>query len=411
MQFLKSISIYTGISVFTGGISFLLLPVLTKYLSPEDYGILALFTAMASFFTVLIPLGMGYVLNVYVIEKADLYPSYLKSFIKISSIFCVVLTVLVYAITLFYPNIFGLPNYVLFFLPFVSLLVVFFDTSTSYFVFKRNIKNFSFFFIGKFLLEITFVILLVVIVPLSWKGRIVALLISLVVINFVGGYYFLKRGIISSQNINREFTRELIRKGFPLLFMGISIMIINLSDRFFIEKLVGLSETGIYNIASTIAGVLLLVIGASINVVRPHIFNLLKEKKEKITLVKVFVNYSLVLATTAFLLYITTPFIFKYLINDRYFAAIELVHLLIIGLFFWGMYNFFISFLMYYEQNRIIAAISLAGLLVNLTLNYYLIDIYKLDGAAYATLLTYVFISFVTIIILVINYKSKNNVT
>jgi O-antigen/teichoic acid export membrane protein len=410
MQFLKSISIYTGIGVFTGGISFLLLPVLTKYLSPEDYGILALFTGIVSFFSVLIPIGMGYVLNVYVIEKADLYPLYLKSFIKTTFFLCIIITALVYIITLFYSSIFGLPYYVLLALPLFSLLVVYFDTSVSYFIYNRNIKNYSFFFISKFLLEIIFIILLVVIFPFSWKGRIVALLISLIFINLVSGYYFWRKGIISSKKINKNLTNELFKKGFPLVFMGISVMVINLSDRFFIENLVGLSETGIYNIASTIAGILLLVIGASINVVRPNIFNLLKERKEKIVLLKVFVNYSLVLAITSILLYLATPLIFKYLINDRYIAAIELVHLLIIGIFFWGLYNFFVSILMYFELNKIIGVISLVGVAVNLTLNYFLINNYKLIGAAYATLLTYAFIFFVTIIMLFINYKSKYNV-
>ena len=69
MELLKHISGYTLISVITGAISFLLLPILTKHLSPEDYGILSIFNASTRFLAALIPLGMSNLLLVYLIEK------------------------------------------------------------------------------------------------------------------------------------------------------------------------------------------------------------------------------------------------------------------------------------------------------------------------------------------------------
>jgi O-antigen/teichoic acid export membrane protein len=39
----KSVSVFAGVSIITSGISFLFLPILTKYLSQEDYGILSVF--------------------------------------------------------------------------------------------------------------------------------------------------------------------------------------------------------------------------------------------------------------------------------------------------------------------------------------------------------------------------------
>ena len=43
MKVFKSVSVFAAVSIITSGISFLFLPILTKYLSQEDYGILSVF--------------------------------------------------------------------------------------------------------------------------------------------------------------------------------------------------------------------------------------------------------------------------------------------------------------------------------------------------------------------------------
>jgi len=43
MKVFKSVSVFAVVTIISSGISFLLLPILTKYLSKEDYGILSLF--------------------------------------------------------------------------------------------------------------------------------------------------------------------------------------------------------------------------------------------------------------------------------------------------------------------------------------------------------------------------------
>ena len=43
MKVFKPVSVFGCVSIITSGISFLFLPILTKYLSQEDYGILSVF--------------------------------------------------------------------------------------------------------------------------------------------------------------------------------------------------------------------------------------------------------------------------------------------------------------------------------------------------------------------------------
>lgn len=56
---LQNSAIYTIIMVLQKGISFLLLPIYTYFLSPADYGVLGVVSSISSFLSVLISLGVG----------------------------------------------------------------------------------------------------------------------------------------------------------------------------------------------------------------------------------------------------------------------------------------------------------------------------------------------------------------
>ena len=51
IYFLKDVSIYTLASIINATIPFLLMPVLTRYLSPTDYGIIAIAQSIIGFLT------------------------------------------------------------------------------------------------------------------------------------------------------------------------------------------------------------------------------------------------------------------------------------------------------------------------------------------------------------------------
>src|SRR5690606_18660157 len=57
-NFFKGFAIYLGSSVINKAIPFLLLPILTKYLTPEEYGVLAIYQVMISFVMPLIGMNM-----------------------------------------------------------------------------------------------------------------------------------------------------------------------------------------------------------------------------------------------------------------------------------------------------------------------------------------------------------------
>lgn len=386
MKSLRNISFYTAISVFTSGISFLLLPILTKYLSTEDYGTLAVYNATTRFVVIFISLGTSHVLFVKLFEvQLNQFKEYFRSSLIIASLSAFLLLLIAVLITLFTDSFFGLPSWLFIAIPIVALFSFLFDVLVSLKMFQRKLIEYASLSISKFLVEIVISLVLVVLFAFDWLGRFYGLLIGLFIGLGIGVYYLKKEDLLSGKHLIDK-SKELVGLGLPLIFLNLGIMVINLSDRFFIESMEGISETGIYSIGAAIGGVQLLFVNASISVFRPKIYESFKEQESTKKIQGL--NLSLLVAVFLFLNLFSYLF-FEDFINERYWAAQNYVLSISAGFVFWGIFNFYVSFFMYQNLNRLTAIVSVLGVLLNLILNYFLIFEYSTIGAAYATAITY----------------------
>ncbi|MDA9882108.1 hypothetical protein N9C33_04855, partial [Crocinitomicaceae bacterium] len=72
INIVKSMGIYTISNVLNASIPFLLLPVLTRYLDPSDYGVLSNFNAIANFMVPLVGINLMASVQVqYIKEEVD----------------------------------------------------------------------------------------------------------------------------------------------------------------------------------------------------------------------------------------------------------------------------------------------------------------------------------------------------
>ena len=242
------------------------------------------------------------------------------------------------------------------------------------------------------MIEITASLLLIVGLGLNWIGRVEGLVIGTALVLIIS-YKYLKKEKYLSGLVSKQKIIELTTQGSPLLFMGISITVMNLSDRFFIEHYVGIEDTGIYNIGAVVGGIQLIFVNATISVFRPMIYNLLKEKKSDLNLQLINV---VILSSALLFLYLFTDLIFDLLIDKKYFAAKSYVLPISLGFFFWGIANYYLSHLLYFKRNRVNGIVSFLSMIINLILNYLLILEYGTIGAAYATAVTYFIIAVLT---------------
>ena len=409
MKVFKSVSVFAGVSIITSGISFLLLPILTKYLSKEDYGFLYLFDASARFISMLLPLGVTSVLltNLFKKNKISLQ-SYLKTYYVLILINCFIVSVFLFISLLFFEDFFGIQKIIALFIPLISVAIIFYELILALMVYKRQAFSYAITSLSKFGLEILLSLFFIVILFYNWKGRIGALIIAMIFINLFSLRYLNKENLLKGKfDINK--LKEMVFLGSPLLIFDFSTVVLNLSDRFFIEHFLGLSQVGIYGISNLVGSVVLIGVVALINVFRPLIYDKIKSYCQEQKTLKFFSLQYLIALTilTILLVFFFNKIIFMYFIDIKFSSSQEIVSPIACGFFFWGLNIFYLSYFIFEKQNKTIFILSILSICLNLVLNYILIPVFGIIGAGYATLATYFFVGIIVFLLFHFHLKPQ----
>jgi len=405
----KSVSVFAVVSIISSGISFLLLPILTKYLSKEDYGILSLFNASTRFFSILISLGITSILMTKIFKNDKLsLSSYFKTYYFLILLNCFIVSVFTVISLLFFDDFFGIPKKIALFIPLISLGLLFYELILSIMVYKRQAFNYAITALSKFGLEILLTLFFVVFLFYNWEGRVGGLIIAIIFVNVISLRYLKKEKLLNGK-FDITKLKEMVFFGAPFLMYEFSTIVLNLSDRYFIEHFLGISETGIYGISSLVGSLVLMGLVALLNVFRPLIYAKISSYgQEKNTLKFFSIQYlTAILIITLFLVVVLNKIIFLYFIDNKFFASQEIVWTIAFGFFFWGLHSFYLSYFIFERQTKTIFIISIFNIFLNLTLNYILIPKFGTIGAGYATLATYVFGGITVYLIFIFRLKPQ----
>jgi O-antigen/teichoic acid export membrane protein len=89
------------------------------------------------------------------------------------------------------------------------------------------------------------------------------------------------------------------------------------------------------------------------------------------------------------------------MINEKFIDALVLIPILALGFTFEGLRKVLEAPLVFKHKVKSIAIITLIAGTTNIILNYYLIDIYGLNGAAYATVVSFLVLYLLTLSLLI----------
>ncbi len=380
---LKIISTYTLINIIIGGFSFVLMSVLTFYLEPEDYALIQLSNGFVKLFIIIIGFGTTQMLmtKLYNNSPEEVRAS-ISSFFYYSLFITIFYVIVLLISALFTDNLFGVPVEYIWLMPLIALLTVVYEFTASLFIYRELTLKFTLISFLKFGVEVGAIVLLIIALGIGWIGRIEALVISLVLAIGFFTPYLIREGFFS-KNFNFQVYFSDLKIGLPLIVFNLSIFVFDISDRFFLEKMTDLHETGIYSTAYTYSSVVNLIGGAVINAIRPKIYTQLSENN--FSLGKLFyLNFGLQLFVFGGVL-LCNNFVFDYFIDPGYSGGRSLTFPMALGFLSWCIYMFFNSILLFYNKNGLVARVSIVGIVINLVLNYLLIKRFGAIGASYAT--------------------------
>jgi len=402
MKLTKQISLYTFVGLFGAAVNFFVMPVLSHYLSPADYGLLSLFNTYVTILVPLVSLSAYSLLNIEYFKERDrrLFASKFSSIHVIplfTSLFFTLFLLLFYRPVSGILELGGVGKGWGIIMLLITFLTIYYEQFIQFLILQKKPVLFTIYTVIKITIEVGLTFYFVITKGLGWEGRIYSWLITISVFFIIGIVYFYRQGFLVG-NIEFKFIREGIQFGSPLILHSLGKFVVNQSDRIFIAKMISLDEAGIYSIGYTVGSLVMILVNAYFNFYTPFLMERLSEitEERKLQIVKISYLYGLccivILATIIFL----APVFFKLFIAKTYYAGVRYVFWVALGYCFWGGYMLFSGFISFYKKNKVLGWLAIFNVITNLLFNYVFIKVFGAIGAAYATALSF-FLIFVFI--------------
>lgn len=203
---------------------------------------------------------------------------------------------------------------------------------------------------------------------------------------------------------DQKIVKELLIIGIPLMPTFVIYWIFSSFDRVMISKMLGNSSVGIYAIGSKLASVSQLIYAAFSGGWSYFAFSTMKEENQVDTISKVFEYLALISFTSFILISPFSKYIFDIIFTGDYVKGYETFPYLFLSPLILMLFQTISSQFLVIKKSFYVTLTLILGAILNILLNYILIPIYNIKGAAISTLIGY-FVSLVIAYILL--YKKK----
>jgi O-antigen/teichoic acid export membrane protein len=388
-QLLNSISIYTLSAFSNKAIPFFLLPIMTRYLTPADYGIVSLGGVIES---IIIPFAGLSVSTAAVRKFFDEDVEYSKYVGNLVYIWMVSSSVIIFGFFLFSPIISDLTNFPkdwFWALVFNSIFGVVIAFSLVLLQIQNKPIAYGTLQNAKTLVNVTFAILFVVGMGWNWQGRILANVLTTGIFFAIACYLISKIKVIFQ--LEKTYIKHAIRFSLPLIPHVLGSLIILASDRLFLSYMIGLESVGIYSVGYSVGMIIGLLENSFNKAYMPWLFGVMKDCSEltKIKIVKITYLAFIILSGLALVLSLFAPWFLSFFVGERFSSSSQFVLWIAMGYAFVGMYKMVMKFLVFAEKTIFLSYITLFAVVINLILNYIFISQFGAIGAAQATTLTF----------------------
>jgi O-antigen/teichoic acid export membrane protein len=391
MTFLKNSAIYLGSSIVNKAIPFLLLPVMTKYLSTSQYGKMAIYLILISFYSAFI----GMAINTSISKNYYNY-SKEKMAIHIGNIFIIlfvsfsIFLILTLAGWVFFDNLFSISYKWIVLIPFISLATMINTINLTIFRNEGRALKYGIYEILKTIINVGLTLIFLLYFNSGWYSQVIGIFASFFIFSIIGTIIMYKGKYISFR-IDYDDIKYILKLSVPLIPHVIAGIIIALSDRIFIERMVGLSAVGIYSVGYTFGSILIIYTDAFQMAWGPWFYKEVSVNsiKNKIKVVKYTYLYILSIFIISCSLSFFAVFILPLFVNNKYESAKYYIPWITIAYAFQGLYKVFMPYLVHLHRTSYLAFSSTIAAIINIVLNYFLIKEFGALGGAYATVIAF----------------------
>jgi O-antigen/teichoic acid export membrane protein len=383
--------IYGITNALYSGIPLLILPFIITFLEPAEYGKIDLFRTISMVLTPVLGFSTVQSISYYYLELTkERFKTFVSS-IQLFQLFTAIVAFILLTISSYWIS----KEY--YFLLSLCVLFYLFNQFTEGILTIFRIENKPIKYMTIRISSILIELLLMVVLykyfkAKDWTVRVYPIVLTSLIIAIYSFYLFRKMGY------NLNFSKALLSKALiystPLILHMLSGYVLNIGDRFFIKFYLSDKELGEYAVAYQI-GMSVNFFFTSFNLAwTPTYFKWMRDKQiEKIKKVRNLIYISIIgLGIFIFGMWkFISPFVIQ---NTNYSISLQLVLIILVSNIIFSLYKYESNYFFYSKKTKILSYISFTSAVIATICNIILIKYIGILGAAYSTLISFIYLYF-----------------
>lgn len=373
------------IYVFCDGINkaipFLLLPLITHYLTPSDYGVVTNYNVLVQIVSVFAYLCTANALPVMFAklgkEEIKRYVSNMILLNTLANIICVLFMFPIH-------NLIEDSLNISFVYQMSVLVLVWFAgiTNVNMLLWRCEERPLAFgiYQISQSALNALSTIMFVVVFLLGWQGRIYSMIFSTIIFGLISVVVLYKRGYLG-WHVDKTYLKQTLFFALPIIPHALSFWLKSGVDKIYLTNMCSLADNGYYSVALTWGAIVTMFLVSFNNAYSPSLYKKLAifdsdkvgTMKEQGRLVK-FIWISLVV-TFIFVVgcYLVSVLLIQIMYPSSYFDSLYFLPWVMLAQFFSGCYLMFVCFAHYTFKTKGLGVITFSLSIVQVGLTYLMI--------------------------------------
>lgn len=403
----RTIGIYTFLNFFLRGISFLITPLFTHYISPDEFGTLNIYLNSINFVTPFVFLGIT---NTVAVDYFKTSREALSRHIATSLLLSLGIVGVFFLLIIGFQNTLVSYFHVSLLLLLAIPLLCFFNLVIDLaFIILRNenqVKKVTLATIFRTLLELGTSVGFIIILLWGWQGRLYSLVLATALV-FVGGMVYLYKKYELSWQFDTAFLKKEWRYWMSSMVGFCFVIAYTSIDKFIIKNLCTPQELGDYSLATQFGFIILTFSNAAIAAYFPNLYKDLTEKKSQTQIYK---KIAFLFGATFLIIILSILLAFlmmKYYVNERYAGAWKYYYLVALSYGLWSFISILYGFLHYFKLDKIFFTLGLLAIFILVPFQYFGAHFYGIYGLILSQI---IYFSTCFLILGIIILRKMNNI-
>lgn len=376
--------IYTAANILQSAIPFLLLPLLTRVLTPEQYGRVAIFMVLTAVFGAFSGLSVHGAVNVRYFDKGTDIRRYLATVLLILACSTSVLLLVVLVAS---PWLTSWTE-----LPFAALASAVLAATAQFIINIRLVMwqvqgmamRYGLFQVAQVAFNLGLSLVLIMSFGLGWQGRTLGIVCALLAFAAIG-LLTLQQSRLLDWRPTASYAKDAMRFGVPLIPHVIGTLFIASSDRLMVAGMLSVSEAGVYAAGMQVGMVVAVLADASVKAVSPWLYSRLAapDAATKCRVVRFTYMYFAAIVAASLVFAAAAPHLLL-LVGKEFRSNPEVTGYVAVGGAFGGMYLMVVNYIFLAKRNELLSIASVSVGLLNLAASYHLVRAHGAVGAAQA---------------------------